>query len=62
MQIKTNKKWTEKGRRLPGMKECGCCLRWLVVTVAVAGNPDDSSSKHGGCAVRICYVGRWFFS
>jgi hypothetical protein len=42
--MKTNKKiWTEEEGRLPGMRERGCCLRWLVVAAA-AGNSGDSSS------------------
>jgi len=62
MQMKTNKKWTEEGGRLPRMREPGYCLRWLVVAAEAAGNLDDSSSKHGGCAVWSCCAGRWFFS
>jgi len=51
-----------RGGRLPRMREPGYCLRWLVVAAEAAGNLDDSSSKHGGCAVWSCCAGRWFFS
>ena len=37
----TNTKWTEKGGRLPGMKERGCCLQWILAAAAAAGNPGD---------------------
>ena len=41
------------------MREHGCCLLLLVVEAATAGNPCDSSSKRGVCAVRSCCADRW---